>query len=69
MMDDRRKFMTVYEVADYWGVSTDKVYDDIRRGGLAAYKVGGLFRVRFNDAMNYGQPIHAPTSAVRPSTM
>lgn len=62
MMEDRRKFMTVYEVADYWGISTDKVYDDIRKGVLAAYKVGGLFRVRFNDAMTYGQPQRVPNS-------
>lgn len=52
---DRRNYLTVLQVADMWGVSTDKVYADIRKGALAAYEVGGCIRIRLNDARAYGR--------------
>lgn len=54
---DRRKYLTVLDVAEMWGVSDDKVRADIRKGALPAYTVGGCVRVRMSDAHAYGQPI------------
>ena len=69
MREDRRKFMTVADVAEYWGVSTDKVYDDIRKGVLKSYTVAGLIRIRQADAEQYGQPNRVPTSPSSTPTM
>jgi excisionase family DNA binding protein len=52
---DRRRFVTVLEVAQMWGVSDDKVRADIRKGALPAYTVGGCIRVRLVDANDYGR--------------
>lgn len=52
---DRRRYVSVLDVAEMWGVSTDKVYADIRKGALLAYSVGGCIRVRLADALNYGR--------------
>lgn len=52
---DRRTFLSVLEVAEMWGVSTDKVYADIRKGALDSYSVGGCIRIRIADAQAYGR--------------
>lgn len=57
-MSDRRKFLTVSQVAEMYTVSPDKVYRDIRRGFLPAYDVAGAIRVRENDAMGYARELN-----------
>jgi len=54
----RGGFVTVAELADYWKVSVDTVYRDIKKGALRAYRVGssGAIRVLVEDARRYGQP-------------
>jgi excisionase family DNA binding protein len=46
-------------LAEYWGVSVDTVYRDIRKGALPAFRVGssGQFRIRLSDARRYGRPV------------
>lgn len=56
-MEDRRRYLTVPQVAEMWGVSDDKVRADIRKGALTAYTVHGCIRVRLADALSYGQPV------------
>lgn len=53
--NDRRKYLTVLDVAEMWGVSDDKVRADIRKGALDAYTVGGCIRIREKDALAYGR--------------
>lgn len=53
--EDRRKHLTVREVADMWDVSDDKVRADIRKGALEAYTVHGCIRIRVRDAKAYGR--------------
>lgn len=60
--DDRRKFLTVLDVAQMWGVSDDKVRADIKKGALDAYTVGGCIRIREKDALAYGKR-KPPTSS------
>lgn len=52
---DRRRYLTVSEVAEMWGVSDDKVRADIRKGALEAYTIEGCIRVRLVDAERYGK--------------
>ena len=59
---DRRKFLSVLDVAEMWGVSDDKVRADIKRGRLAAYTVEGCIRIRLTDALAYGRRREPPTS-------
>jgi excisionase family DNA binding protein len=54
---DRRRFLTVAQVAEMWAVSTDKVYRDCRKGALPYYTVQGAIRIRERDALAYGQPV------------
>lgn len=60
--EDRRKYLTVLDVAEMWGVSDDKVRADIRKGALDAYTVGGCIRIRLRDAQAYGRKT-PPTSS------
>lgn len=55
--EDRRRFLTVAEVAEMWAVSDDKVRADIRKGALSAYSVAGCIRIRYIDALSYGCPV------------
>jgi excisionase family DNA binding protein len=54
-MEDRRRYLTVAQVAEMWNVSTDKIYRDVKKGALPAYTVGGSVRVREADALAYGR--------------
>jgi excisionase family DNA binding protein len=56
-MNDTDRYLTVLEVAEMWAVSDDKVRADIRKGALPAYSINGTIRVRYVDALEYGQPI------------
>lgn len=56
---ERREYLTVREVAEFWSISDDAVYSAIRKGSLAAYRVGGSIRVRLRDALSFGRPIYA----------
>jgi excisionase family DNA binding protein len=60
---DRRKHLTVREVAEMWDVSDDKVRADIRKGALQAYTVGGCIRIRHVDALAYGKKKPSSSSA------
>lgn len=59
---DRRRWVSVLDVAQMWGVSDDKVRADIKKGALEAYTVGGCIRVRYTDALAYGRK-KPPTSS------
>lgn len=56
-LDDRRRYLTVREVAEMWGVSVDKIYADVKKGALLAYSVSGSIRIRYLDALGYGRPL------------
>lgn len=56
---DRRQFLTVAQVAEMWAVSTDKIYNDLKKGALAYYDVKGAIRIRLADALAYGQPVNS----------
>lgn len=57
--DRRRRFLSVRQVAEFWGVSDDKVRADIRRGVLEAYTINGCIRVHYSDVLAYGKPFEA----------
>ena len=48
----------VEELAEYWCVSVDTIYRDIRKGALPALRVGStrLLRIPTEAARKYGQP-------------
>jgi excisionase family DNA binding protein len=56
--EDRRRYWTVREVAEYWRVSDDKVRASLKKGSLAHYIVDGAIRIREQDALGYGRPVH-----------
>lgn len=43
------KYMTVTDVKDRWGVSSDVVYDYIAAGRLKAVKFGRAWRIKQSD--------------------
>lgn len=51
-------FVTVYELAAYWGVSDDTIRRDIAKGALVAVRVGSKKQIRIPiaEARRYGQP-------------
>jgi excisionase family DNA binding protein len=56
--------LTVVEVADWWGCSVDTVEAMIRRGELAAVRIGPkLVRIRITDAEAAPRPVQARESA------
>lgn len=59
MSDDRRRHMTVAQVAVYWSISKDKVYEEIKSGRLPAYQVGSTktLRIRREDMVHLGSGI------------
>jgi hypothetical protein len=59
---DRRRYLSVLDVAEMWGVSDDKVRADIKKGALDAYTVQGCIRIRYADALAYGKK-KPPTSS------
>jgi excisionase family DNA binding protein len=63
MSQDRRKFLTVVQVAELYAVSPDKVYRDIKRGFLPAYSIGESIRIRDNDAEGYAQELNPSSQA------
>lgn len=60
--EDRRRFFSVKELADLCCVSTDKIYDDINKGVLASYDVGGLARIRYDAALGYMRRATTPAT-------
>lgn len=50
-------FVTVDELATYYGVSDDTIRRDIHKGALAAVRVGtkGQLRIRIDEARRYGK--------------
>ena len=45
-------------LANYWGVSPNTIYRDIRKGALPAFRLpGGQLRIRTADARRYGRPV------------
>lgn len=53
---EQRKFVSVQELAEYWGVSTKTLYRHIDKGALAAEKIGGCVRIPIAAARSYGNP-------------
>lgn len=52
-------FVTVQELAEYWGVSPDTIYRDIEKGAMTPiYRVGsrGQIRIPIEVARQYGRP-------------
>lgn len=44
-------------LAEYWNVSVDTIYRDVRKGALRAFRLpGGQIRIRTSDARRYGRP-------------
>jgi excisionase family DNA binding protein len=63
---ERRRFLTVAEVAEMWDVSDDKVRADIKKGALPATSVGGCIRVSYRDALAWGKPKDHASSTGHP---
>lgn len=56
--DARERTVSPGKLAAFWGVHTNTVYRDIRKGALRAYRLpGGQLRVMISDARKYGRPI------------
>jgi excisionase family DNA binding protein len=55
---DRRKHLTVRQVAELWGVSDDAIYAALKKGSLPGYRVGGCIRIRLLDALQFGVPMN-----------
>jgi len=52
-----RPFVTVEQLAAYWGVSRRTIYRDVEKGALPARRVGTrLLRIPIESARDYGQP-------------
>jgi len=45
------------QLASFWGVHVNKVYRDIRKGALRAFRIpSGRWRIRRDDMRRYGRP-------------
>lgn len=51
--DERRKYLTPQEVADYLGISRRTAYELIYRGDIAAKKFGRSVRVAKDELLRY----------------
>lgn len=51
------QFVTVQELAEYWGVSTKTIYRHIDKGALKALQLPeGALRIPIAEARSYGNP-------------
>lgn len=53
MEDGRRKYLTVREVADYFGLSRSYVYQIVNRRDLKAHRFGNALRVSRDEVLRY----------------
>jgi excisionase family DNA binding protein len=60
-------YLTIQEVADYWSVSYDVVYDLVRKGKLDGFKVGGCWRIP-QSALPAYETANSPAQRLRSST-
>lgn len=58
-------FWSVDDVASYYGISRRLVYHHIQKGALPAVTIGRVVRIRREDALDYGKPVH-DAHGVRP---
>lgn len=57
---------TVAEVAIYWRIPERTIYHAISKGALPAVRVGGLLRIRREEALAYGKDISFSDSPAQP---
>jgi len=51
-------FWTVEDVANHYGVSRRLIYYAVQKGSLPAIRVEGVLRIRKEDALEFGRPVH-----------
>ena len=53
LSDKRRKYFSVQEVADYFGISRRAAYDLVYRGVIRGHKFGGSVRVSREEVLRF----------------